>query len=71
MICSTVPWANSTRLAGQVPAGAGSAHPTVGPDVMPAAGKHVSVPMDEAYVDDDLVTTPVCHVFPYSLVAFT
>ncbi|NOZ21145.1 MAG: DJ-1/PfpI family protein [Planctomycetes bacterium] len=41
-----------------------TAYPAVGPDVNPAGGKYVDVPVDKAHVDGNLVTAPAWPAHP-------
>jgi len=47
-----------------------SAYPAVGPDVQPAGGKYVDVPVDKAHVDGNLVTAPAWPAHPDWLAKF-
>jgi protease I len=47
-----------------------SAYPAVGPDVTRAGGKYVSVPVDQAHVDGNLVTAPAWPAHPEWLAKF-
>ena len=47
-----------------------SAYPAVGPDVNSAGGKYVDVPVDQAYVDGNLVTAPAWPAHPEWLAKF-
>ncbi|MCI0453556.1 MAG: DJ-1/PfpI family protein [Candidatus Dadabacteria bacterium] len=47
-----------------------SAYPAVGPDVKRAGGEFVSVPMDKAHVDGNLVTAPAWPAHPEWLSKF-
>lgn len=47
-----------------------TAYPAVGPEVTRAGGKFVSVPVDKAYVDDNLVTAPAWPAHPDWLAKF-
>jgi len=47
-----------------------SAYPAVGPEVNRAGGKYVDVQMDEAVVDDNLVTAPAWPAHPAWLAKF-
>ncbi|MCU0520422.1 MAG: DJ-1/PfpI family protein [Anaerolineae bacterium] len=47
-----------------------TAYPAVGPEVTRAGGKFVSVPVDKAYVDDNLVTAPAWPAHPEWLAKF-
>jgi protease I len=47
-----------------------SAYPAVGPDVTRAGGKYVSIPVDKAHVDGNLVTAPAWPAHPDWLARF-
>ena len=47
-----------------------SAYPAVGPDVTLAGGTYVSIPMDKAHVDGNLVTAPAWPAHPDWLAKF-
>jgi protease I len=47
-----------------------SAYPAVGPDVTRAGGKYVSIPVDKAHVDGNLVTAPAWPAHPDWLAKF-
>ena len=47
-----------------------SAYPAVGPDVSLAGGTYVSIPMDKAHVDGNLVTAPAWPAHPDWLAKF-
>jgi len=47
-----------------------SAYPAVGPDVSRAGGKYVSIPVDKAHVDGNLVTAPAWPAHPDWLAKF-
>ena len=47
-----------------------SAYPSVGPDVTLAVGTYVSIPMDKAHVDGNLVTAPAWPAHPDWLAKF-
>jgi protease I len=47
-----------------------SAYPAVGPEVNACGGRWIDVPMDEAHVDDNLVTAPAWPAHPKWLAAF-
>jgi protease I len=47
-----------------------SAYPAVGPEVNRAGGKYVEIPIDEAVVDDNLVTAPAWPAHPAWLSKF-
>jgi protease I len=47
-----------------------SAYPAVGPDVKSAGGKYVDIPVDQAHVDDNLVTAPAWPAHPEWLAKF-
>ena len=47
-----------------------SAYPAVGPEIKPAGGRWIDVPMDEAHVDGNLVTAPAWPAHPQWLAAF-
>lgn len=56
--------------AGVIEGKACSAYPAVGPDVTSAGGEYVDIPMDEAYVDGNLVTAPAWPAHPDWLAKF-
>jgi protease I len=47
-----------------------SAYPAVGPDVTRAGGKYMSIPVDKAHVDGNLVTAPAWPAHPDWLAKF-
>ncbi len=47
-----------------------SAYPAVGPDVTSAGGEYVSIPVDQAHVDGNLVTAPAWPAHPDWLAKF-
>jgi protease I len=47
-----------------------SAYPAVGPDVTGAGGKYMSIPVDKAHVDGNLVTAPAWPAHPDWLAKF-
>lgn len=47
-----------------------SAYPAVGPDVNRAGGKYMDIPVDQAYVDANLVTAPAWPAHPEWLAKF-
>ncbi len=47
-----------------------TAYPAVGPDVKNAGGKWMDVPVDQAYVDGNLVTAPAWPAHPEWLAKF-
>jgi protease I len=47
-----------------------SAYPAVGPDVNRAGGKYMDIPVDQAYVDGNLVTAPAWPAHPEWLAKF-
>jgi len=47
-----------------------SAYPAVGPEVIAAGGQYVDVPIDQAYVDGNLVTAPAWPAHPAWLARF-
>ncbi len=56
--------------AGVVRGKACTAYPAVGPEVAMCGGKWVSVPVDKAHVDGNLVTAPAWPAHPAWLAAF-
>jgi protease I len=56
--------------AGAVAGKCVSAYPAVGPEVTAAGGQHVELPMDDAYVDGNLVTAPAWPAHPAWLAKF-
>ena len=50
--------------AGVVEGRSCSAYPAVGPDVNRAGGKYVAIPVDQAYVDGNLVSAPAWPAHP-------
>jgi len=47
-----------------------SAYPAVGPDVTRAGGEYMDIPVDQAYVDENLVTAPAWPAHPVWLAKF-
>jgi protease I len=47
-----------------------SAYPAVGPDVRGAGGEYVDIPVDQAHVEDNLVTAPAWPAHPEWLAKF-
>lgn len=47
-----------------------NAYPAVGPDVTNAGGEYMSIPIDQAYVDGNLVTAPAWPAHPAWMSAF-
>ncbi len=56
--------------AGVVTDRACTAYPAVGPDITRAGGKYVGIPVDQAYVDGNLVTAPAWPAHPDWLAKF-
>ena len=56
--------------AGAVEGKACSPYPAVGPDMAPAGGTHVDIPVDQAHVDGKLVTAPAWPAHPEWLAKF-
>jgi protease I len=56
--------------AGVIKGRACSAYPAVGPDVTSAGGEYVSIPVDKAHVDGNLVTAPAWPAHPDWLAKF-
>jgi protease I len=56
--------------AGVLKGKACSAYPAVGPDVITAGGRYVDIPVDQAHVDDKLVTAPAWPAHPQWLAKF-
>jgi protease I len=56
--------------AGVIAGRACSAYPAVGPDVTSAGGRYVSIPVDQAHVDGNLVTAPAWPAHPDWLAKF-
>lgn len=48
-----------------------SAYPACGPEITAAGGQYVAVPMDQAYVDGNLITAPAWPAHPAWLREFT
>lgn len=56
--------------AGVVEGRSCSCYPAVGPDVNRAGGRYVEIPVDQAYVDGNLVTAPAWPAHPQWLAKF-
>jgi protease I len=56
--------------AGVIEGKACSAYPAVGPDVKGAGGKYMDIPVDQAYVDGNLVSAPAWPAHPQWLAKF-
>lgn len=69
-IASICHGAQVLAAAGVVEGKSCSAYPAVGPDVNLAGGKYMDIPVDQAYVDGNLVTAPAWPAHPVWLAKF-